>query len=769
MKSYKYLIAILLCLIFMAGCGSTEPEEVQENIPTADWKLNGFAVSGEVIDEQGLWVETNIPWSHDGVSWNEGTEESYPQVDAVYQDGKIYQLYPIMVPPEVTTIRGVLEIFDTASMESTVKELAPEQMGFQDFDGWVLGMDVIGDQEYIFQIISFDREESEKSVYTYKGLAYLNQEGDIQWTNLLSFYLEKGLIEADRIVLGGKSCFHDALGNSYVMSDNFDELFILDRNGELLMSWEGADKEQLYFPVKTEDGELIFPFRNHAEGFTRTSLIWFDVENGRTQTLADLGREWVKQLYGMQGNYLYYEGQYGIVKWDVVSGTRQLVFRFTENGVSSSYQTMLLLREGEVPILRAYGTISGEEYDWLVILSEEPVERPDAIRVVSLTESSNRVKNCAAVASRKNPNYVFSYAESGKKDPEDFRTEILAEMVAGGGPDILYVSREDMELLQRRGLLADLRTLLSEETLSQVMPGVIELGTVDGTLVGMTPGVFARTLMVGENVWSGDSWTIDDVLGLMESGQLEKRILINTRTMYYYPLAVTRIIVDYNLEDSFLIDWENRESHFEDERFIRLLKCIGKDVPPPVENTQDDRLQGGGSLMVEVILGSTGSVSTFQGSREAEGSHYVGFPTEGGNGNYLVSNGVLVVNKNLSDLEAVSAYLECLWGNEIQELEDKGYELPVTLPSTDDISYNAETGMARWHGHSLTVFEDGTTSIHEASAFLAQCVPEPRTYADLERIIYEELSAYFEEAGRTAEDTARIIDNRIQVYLDEGN
>lgn len=120
----------------MAGCGSTEPEEAPENIPTADWKLNGFAVSGEVIDEQGLWVETNIPWSHDGVSWNEGTEESYPQVDAVYQDGKIYQLYPIMVPPEVTTVRGVLEIFDTASMESTVKELAPEQMGFQDFDGW---------------------------------------------------------------------------------------------------------------------------------------------------------------------------------------------------------------------------------------------------------------------------------------------------------------------------------------------------------------------------------------------------------------------------------------------------------------------------------------------------------------------------------------------------------------------------------------------------------------------------------------------------------
>lgn len=132
--------------------------------------------------------------------------------------------------------------------------------------------------------------------------------------------------------------------------------------------------------MKTEDGELIFPFRNNAEGFTRTSLIWFDAENGQTHTLADLGREWVKQLYGMQGNYLYYEGQYGIVKWDVVSGTRQLVFRFTENGVSSSYQTMLFLH-----IWSAFGEMKYRSLRTKVTNSRS-LCRPQMISVIMLRQ-----------------------------------------------------------------------------------------------------------------------------------------------------------------------------------------------------------------------------------------------------------------------------------------------------------------------------------------------------------------------------------------------
>ena len=52
---------------------------------------------------------------------------------------------------------------------------------------------------------------------------------------------------------------------------------------------------------------------------------------------------------------------------------------------------------------------------------------------------------------------------------------------------MLWVTGEDMEMLEEKGLLADLRDYLSEETLGQIFPGVIEAGTVNDRLVGIFP------------------------------------------------------------------------------------------------------------------------------------------------------------------------------------------------------------------------------------------------------------------------------------------
>lgn len=767
-------VSAMLCLFLLAGCSSRESQVFQENIPTVDWKTNGFAVSGEAKEEQKLWVESHIRWEHEEIIWDEETEANFPILDAVYQNGKIYLLHPIAVKPDANTVRGVLEIFDTYNMENTMEEIT-QQLSFSSTDFILTGMDVIGDGNYAFRTKEFDVDEDGQVTQIYDGITYMNSEENIQRIDLLPIFIKKGIIEEnDSSIRIDEDCFCDVAGNIYFRSPNCSELYILDKDGELLTEYKGSGQEFIGRPLKTEEGELIFYIHDNDKDSTR--LVWFNIETGKACFLAELEREWIKQLYGIQGNYLYYEGQNGIVRWDVASGTRQLVFRFDENGINKIYQTMLVLREGMNPILRTYGTVNGEEEDWLVVLSEEPVQKPDAIRVSGMKVVSDRIQNCTTVASRRNPDYSYILEECEEKDMNDYRTRIMAELSAGGGPDLLYVSLEDMELLQKRGLLADLRTLLSEETLCKVMPGVIEMGTVDGTLVGMAPGVMAETLLISESAWNENTWTLENVIDLMEEGKIENKIL-STATggaesenpIYFASLGAQRALVNCSLGNSFLIDWEKRESHFEDERFIRLLKCIGVYGSGSLEYLWGDG-KDGGDVMVEVMLSSTNSIIDFHGTHMADGIHYVGYPSNSGNGSYLYTDGMLVVNRNLTDPKAVSAYLECLWGSEVQNSEDRrGYSLPVTYPSADDIRYDAETGEAWWNGERLTVFKDGTTSLDETIIFLAQCVPAPKTYTYLERIIYEELSTYYEEPGRTAEDTARIIDSRVQVYLDEGN
>ena len=767
----KLFSAILLCLFVLSGCGKQETEEVQENIPTVNWKTNGFAVSGEVLDEQGFWVEQYIPWTHEGVIYDGETEGIAPfRIPDVCYGDKIYRLNAITWFDNFYPHKYLMETYDTSSMETTVTEFTLEQLDLQntsEYREYMVGMDVVNEQICAFQVLGYTYiPETMLSQVTASRMNYYDSEGGIETADELPVYLEQGILSGNvGSIITTMDCFCDGAGNSYVRK-NGEELLILDREAKLIMAYEGKN-EFIQVPMKTAGGELIFPIWSNREGMSR--LVWFDLETNQPSILAELKGEQIKQLYGMQGNLLYYEGRSGIIRWDVVSGTRQLVFRFDENGVSNLYDTMLVFQEGKTPILRAYGIINDEEEDWLMVLSDEPVERQDAVRVVCLTEISSRVKECAAVASRRNPNHSYVYEDGNNKNAEDYRTQIIAELMAGNGPDILYVSREDMELLQRRGMLADLRTLISEETVSQVIPGVLELGTADGILVGMAPGIMAESILIGDSVWSGSSWTLADILELMENSQLENRMLMEDRTSFYIPLGLQNKLIKCSLENSFLIDWEEGESHFEDERFVSFLECTGKESSAPYEGLEESGAGNLGKLMVDILIAHPFHVATFQGTHGADGNHYVGYPTEGGNGSYLYADGMLVVNKNLADPEAVSAYLECLWGSEIQSHEDSNqYSLAVTYPSADDIKYDTE-GEPWWHTYRLTVYEDGTTALDEAITFLTQCVPAPKTYTDLENILYEELKIYNQEADRTAEDTARIIDRRIQVYLDEGN
>ena len=100
--------------------------------------------------------------------------------------------------------------------------------------------------------------------------------------------------------------------------------------------------------------------------------------------------DYIKQLYAMENATIYYENNDGIIQWNVSDGRRELIYSFDENGVSTLYKTMLLLRDGQTPLLRMYGNINNVTEDWVVVLSHDAVEKEDAVRIVDLDSFQNR-------------------------------------------------------------------------------------------------------------------------------------------------------------------------------------------------------------------------------------------------------------------------------------------------------------------------------------------------------------------------------------------
>lgn len=132
-------------------------------------------------------------------------------------------------------------------------------------------------------------------------------------------------------------------------------------------------------------------------------------------------------------------------------------------------------------------------------LSEEEYQPEDEIRMAVLYASSVDYTLDAAVE------YSYAYwscpisterAEEGEE--EAFRNRVMAQIAAGEGPDLMLVSAEDMQILAEKGALMDLTELISEETMEQLFPCVIEDGTVDGKLLGMTMRLWVDTMITAD-------------------------------------------------------------------------------------------------------------------------------------------------------------------------------------------------------------------------------------------------------------------------------
>ena len=94
--------------------------------------------------------------------------------------------------------------------------------------------------------------------------------------------------------------------------------------------------------------------------------------------------------------------------------------------------------------------------------------------------------------------------------------------------------------------------------------------------------------------------------------------------------------------------------------------------------------------------------------------------------------------------------------------------LPVTKVSAEEVKIVEVDGELRasWRGQELCIKEDGSTILEGYIALLESCVPYPGTYETIESIVWEEAAAYV-SGDKSAAEVARIVDSRVQLYLDE--
>ena len=425
------------------------------------------------------------------------------------------------------------------------------------------------DGRAVVLLVTKEALEDRKIITGCEALILDENGASVKQFDVTDAFLQSGMLK-DGMLVGEYFC--DSDGFLYVLELNgVNVLYVIDVEGNVL-----ADTSQysgtIQTPALDEEGEYFFLLKGKENG---NRILWFDKENKEFRQMSAPETESIKQLLGFYHNYLYYLSGDRVTQWNLESGERKKILsleqlganqidRITDN--SSDYQ-MSVCSDGRLLFMK-----DGYREQYLAILAKELTPK-EQLKVTSLMENNNLdLKSVTARISREMEQYHVEYTKTDAAQ-EDYRNRMIADMMAGEGADVLFVSEEDMRILQEKGLLADIKEFLPEELLLRLRPNVMSMGENSDGMWGIPMGVEVSTLFVQNHIWKGESWTIEDVLGLVDAWQEEHLF-----THWHAPanvISMLQALAGDGLSESNFIDWDKGICQFDSSEFIKVLEiCI---------------------------------------------------------------------------------------------------------------------------------------------------------------------------------------------------
>lgn len=769
-KLYKrvFLILCFILLLSTLGCGQQDgTETVSTSGETAKQESGENATIGTEWKTAGFsYTERDFAPSEDTLLFQEirGSvfEETKPEFEytekrsvVAYLRDTCYILYSYQ---QQQGQRFVLEKRQSDLEEPEQLELfgEPNQVPV----GYVACMDVVTESD--IAVLFVNRKGNWSGEVNEYLLLHLDGEGNIiSQTELLASYQENG-IESYDLAQDLWQC--DEQGYSYVLTNEGKTLTVFDAGGDFVMcqDYSGEDDVTIKTAFHAPDGSLIFSLSD--VGQKATTLIWLDTEKKQWKELASIKIPYLRQFTMLENGQIYYSRGNSLIKWDVQTGRQERVFSgLTVN--MFEYVRHVSVTEQEELILYI---VRRDKVDIMVLSDKQP--ETEGITLVDFW-GSVFVQSRVANYNMDNSGIQVQYKRS-EGDEEAFWTRTMAELAAGKGPDMLCLGARDEHLrtLYEKGVLADLTGLVPKETLDQIFPGVLAAGSVDGSLVGLGVSGMARTLVTSNELWKQDSWTVEDIMGIVEAHpDLEGMLILQNRTMW------SSMNLEYmgltHMGNSPFVDFGNKESHFEDtqfQEFLELAKAYGE---APVPSGELSALIKDGRCIATLkdISFTDAYVRTVE--EYGDECHFIGYPGQTDYSGYWFSLYLIVVNKKSEYFDTIAEFLPYLLDAESQQKVD------AFSVREDVVRQNVywDEWSEKWlykesiggrAGGCYFTKPNGESYIEDFVEFLRKLGPMEGFDAVISDIVLEEAEYYFNGA-KSAEQVAGIIDSRVQLYLNE--
>ncbi len=349
---------------------------------------------------------------------------------------------------------------------------------------------------------------------------------------------------------------------------------------------------------------------------------------------------------------------------------------------------------------------------------------------------------------------------------EEYEHErLLVEISYGKGPDLIDNNWIDFEAAVRNELLEDLSVYLANsECLSKGMlfENILEAFTIDDVLTCIPPsfaidGVYGRT----SEFSNFDSWGMEEFLPYINENQgcsIMEGSNFGQSQQYI-------VMLSYWFEEDRWIDYANRKSNFNSPEFKALLEFTlnydARHDATILEETTEERWKSEKILFLNNVLVNISDYYTLK-ELMGEDMHVVGYPSLSDE-HALGAIGYrgFGINSNSKVKEGAWEFIEFQISNQEGSLKSDG-GIPVRKSA-----YQEMLDEYREYRQKQTDKEVKLDDLEKEFEQLIQKISFGRTgYSAIETILVEELTTLFQE-GKTVDEVADVIHNRVQLYLDE--
>ncbi|SKC40100.1 extracellular solute-binding protein [Maledivibacter halophilus] len=391
-------------------------------------------------------------------------------------------------------------------------------------------------------------------------------------------------------------------------------------------------------------------------------------------------------------------------------------------------------------------------------------------------------------------NTDMTYEESLKAEEEGFKKEydfiqkLNTQMLTGKGGDIIQVSSIPYRKYADKGLLLDLKELMSKDASfdkNLYYTNIFDAMEYKDKLYTVPLTIYYSAFLANEDFLNKHSFKIDDDNWTWKDFlDVSRKVTMDIdrdgkNDMYSMPTIIPENLFNYLLSSNSksFIDYENKKAYFTSKEFINLLKIcdamssgsfVNSDI---TEASMDNR----GCVFVPYSI-SDFTIFFSNSFLNTDKVALYKYPNLDNDVTTFSAYNMYGINSNTKHKEEAWEFIKFLLSEEVQSYKML-YGIPINKNARENkIQHNFEEAkdsteeFGNIYGYNVTEplkiqnqFKNNIEKINEIVPKLNNC----NTYdIQIQKVLNEEIKNFF-NGNKSAEETAKIIQRKVEMYLNE--